>query len=331
MKLYSIIIPVFNCETYLEQCVKSVLAQKYTNWELILVDDGSTDRSAIICDQYISDKIRVIHKKNEGVAIARKVGVDNAKGDFVAFVDSDDLISPDYLEKANEVIEIYSVDIVKFGLQIEKKDGSTYIQQPKFNGYFSKERLKSEVYPILIHDERANYLGANVIGVFRSSCIKPFLIADSRAKIGEDSASVIPAIMHSQSVFFLNEALYFYRYNCLSATKGCKVFGWDNPEIVAKHILKYVEQGQFDFKLQVSRRVVHDIFNVALTRFYQKKNYRCVSKEIRSEIGRPFYRTSIHDANFKHNLKAQMMLFCLKKNFMLPIFILSKVKLLMLR
>lgn len=329
MRLYSIIIPVFNCEAYLEQCIKSVLEQRYKNWELILVDDGSTDKSSKICDKYIADNIRVIHKKNEGVAIARKVGVDNAKGEFVAFVDSDDFIFPDCLEKVNDVIELYSTDIVKFGLQIERKDGSIYNRLPKFNGFFPKDRLVSEIYPILIQDERANYLGTNVFGVFRSSCIKPYLIADSRAKIGEDSASVIPAIFHSQSVFFLNQTLYFYRYNCKSATKSYKVFDWDNPEIVAKHISEHIDVKLFDFKQQVSRRVVHDVFNVVLTRFYQKKKYSCVCKEIERELGRNLYRDCINEACFKHNLKAKLMLICLRKMFLLPIFIFSKIKLLM--
>lgn len=97
--LISVIVPVYNVEQYLVQCVDSILNQEYENFELLLVDDGSTDKSGDICDVYgkRDKRVRVFHKKNGGVSSARNVGLDNTKGEWIAFVDSDDIVTPNYL------------------------------------------------------------------------------------------------------------------------------------------------------------------------------------------------------------------------------------------
>ena len=97
--LISIIIPVYNAEKYLRQCLDSVLAQTYTNWECLLVDDGSKDSSGTICDEYASkdSRFKVFHKENGGVSSARNVGIDNMTGEFVSFIDADDLLYPSSL------------------------------------------------------------------------------------------------------------------------------------------------------------------------------------------------------------------------------------------
>lgn len=101
--MLSIIIPVFNAERYISRCVDSIIGQSFADWELLLVDDGSTDNTPLICDEYAArnTKIRVIHKKNGGVSSARNVGISNAKGDWIWFIDADDYI----LEGAKFVIE----------------------------------------------------------------------------------------------------------------------------------------------------------------------------------------------------------------------------------
>lgn len=98
--LFSIIIPVYNAEKYLNTCISSILAQTYTHYELILVDDGSTDQSSEICNRYAAQdkRINVIHQKNGGVSRARNKGIDAAKGEWICFVDSDDEVKPNWLE-----------------------------------------------------------------------------------------------------------------------------------------------------------------------------------------------------------------------------------------
>lgn len=100
MDLVTIIIPVYNVEEYLEQCIESVCAQTYKNLEIILVDDGSTDKSAQICDRYALDdkRIKVIHQKNKGLSAARNKGLENAAGKYISFIDSDDAVALNYIE-----------------------------------------------------------------------------------------------------------------------------------------------------------------------------------------------------------------------------------------
>ena len=114
MKKISVIIPVYNVEKYLYRCVDSVLGQTYYNIEVILIDDGSTDSSPEICDEYQKrdKRVKVIHKKNSGAASSRNIGLSSAKGDYIAFIDSDDYIELDMYENMMKINEEYNCDIV---------------------------------------------------------------------------------------------------------------------------------------------------------------------------------------------------------------------------
>lgn len=113
-ELISIIVPVYQVEDYLPETLNSVLAQSYNEWELILVDDGSRDRSGQICDEYAKrdDRIRVIHKENGGVSSARNVGIQNAKGMFTTFLDADDRLMPEFIERLYFDMVTHEADIV---------------------------------------------------------------------------------------------------------------------------------------------------------------------------------------------------------------------------
>ena len=116
MSKVSIVIPVYNVEQYLRRCIDSVLRQSYTDYEMILVDDGSTDTSGQICDEYSGDsRIHVIHKANEGAGAARNTGIEIATGDYITFIDSDDYIAGCYLEKMVRTAEQTGSDIVQCG------------------------------------------------------------------------------------------------------------------------------------------------------------------------------------------------------------------------
>ena len=110
----SVIIPVYNVEKYLDKCIKSVVNQTYKNLEIILVDDGSPDNCSQMCDEWAKkdERIKVIHKANGGVSSARNVGLDNATGEYIAFVDSDDFLDLDYYEKMLEGVDFSKVDLV---------------------------------------------------------------------------------------------------------------------------------------------------------------------------------------------------------------------------
>lgn len=115
--IVSVIVPIYNISCYLKKCLDSIINQKYKNLEIVLVDDGSTDGSSKICDDYASydERIKVIHKKNEGLVRARKTGLLASSGDIIAYVDGDDWIESDMIETLYNIMESQDVDIVMCG------------------------------------------------------------------------------------------------------------------------------------------------------------------------------------------------------------------------
>lgn len=116
----SIIVPVFNMEKYLRECLDSLTAQTFTGWECILVNDGSSDSSQKICEEYVAadQRFRLINRQNAGLAAARNVALTEAKGRYIAFVDSDDFVYPDYLKVMHNLIVEYDVDVVQVGVEM---------------------------------------------------------------------------------------------------------------------------------------------------------------------------------------------------------------------
>ena len=108
----SVVVPVYNSAIYLDKCIQSILKQSYPNWELILVDDGSTDESGSICDKYAREyaNIKCIHQENRGVSIARNTGIEASRGEFLSFVDSDDVVSAEYLEHLISILKLHNCD-----------------------------------------------------------------------------------------------------------------------------------------------------------------------------------------------------------------------------
>lgn len=147
--MISVIVPVYKVENYLDKCVQSILAQTYTDFELVLVDDDSPDNCPQMCDAYIlkDKRVRVLHKKNGGLSDARNEGTKIAKGDYVTYIDSDDYVSDDYLETLVELREKYNADIVVTGIEVFFED-----EEPKYNRksfeyvYSGREALKKMLY-----------------------------------------------------------------------------------------------------------------------------------------------------------------------------------------
>ncbi|MBP3468798.1 MAG: glycosyltransferase family 2 protein [Lachnospiraceae bacterium] len=124
----SIVIPVYNVEKYLDLCIRSVLAQEYENYEVILVDDGSTDHSPQICDRYAEQdaRIRVVHQSNGGLSCARNTGVKHATGDYVFFLDSDDCIHPQLLSRVGKLAEEYKAPLIQIDIESVPHDFQDY-------------------------------------------------------------------------------------------------------------------------------------------------------------------------------------------------------------
>ena len=326
--IISIVIPVYNVENYLYECINSILQQSASNWELILVDDGSTDGSGSICDEYKEyPNIRVIHEENQGESIARKTGCAKTTGEYVMFVDSDDYLDTRCIETVNNVLELNKVDIVRFSAFCEKKDRTVIRWKLKHHGLYDKEKIESEIIPYLIQNKNAEYYSPSLWGgVYRRELIEPALIEDRDATMGADGASIIPAIWSCDSIFFLDEPLYFYRYNNSSLTKSKKVINWKVPEIISKHIERSIDISSFDLQEQLYRKVVHDLFNVCVSQFNLNEDYFRIRDSIINNLNNnQYYKKAIKNAVFS-GCKARLMLYALRFRLVFLMFIYSKVR-----
>lgn len=218
MKKLAVIVPVYNVESYLEECIESVLKQSYRNLEIILVDDGSTDNSGKICDNYAKtdSRIHVIHQKNMGPILARYNGLISSNSDYITFVDGDDWIEPfayekmfPYMEKNNEVIMFHIIRYFDERNQIH----SSINYMP---GQYDKEAIRNILFPSMIWD-----IKKQVFGIDPSLCSKIIKreklitefenLKDLHIHYGEDVAVIYPLLMSIQSIAITNEYLYFHR------------------------------------------------------------------------------------------------------------------------
>ncbi len=203
--MISVIVPVYNVEKYLDECVQSILSQTYRDYELILVDDGSTDSSGKMCDDYEKKdgRIRVIHKENGGLSDARNVGTGIARGSHITYVDSDDYVSRKYLEKLYKLLTQFDAEIAVIGIQ-QFYDGSIpqNIKTKSVNIYTNEEALSKVFYQD---------------GMDTSACalLIPLDIAQRTSfpcgKYHEDDFTTYKYYLQVKHVAVCEETHYFYR------------------------------------------------------------------------------------------------------------------------
>ena len=215
---FSILVPVYNVAPYLRECLDSVLGQSYPNFELLLVDDGSTDDSGSICDEYAAKdaRIRVFHKPNGGQMAARCLAIANANGEYYVFLDSDDTLVPNALATLRSAVETSGADCVIYGIQWHAPDGGSYpVSAPaEFCGRLLTD--KRMVLNLLLNDESYNSLCRKCT---RAACFdgrdySPWFSIQR----GEDRLQSMEILENAERFYFLHEALYLYRLNENSIT-----------------------------------------------------------------------------------------------------------------
>lgn len=220
---FSVIVPVYNVEEYLPACIDSVLGQSFADFELILVDDGSPDACPRMCDEYAArdSRVRVIHKPNGGLAAARRTGIQEATGDYVFNLDSDDVIEPDTLACAYTAIQDTSCDIVSFAYRWVK-DGETITitDDGVDEGFYDKEGIKEQIFPRLLMNEEMQHISYYLSGkAVKRSLVTPHqLNVSENISLGEDLCCVVPCYLNAESVYVSKKAAYLYsvRYNSMS-------------------------------------------------------------------------------------------------------------------
>ena len=247
MPLLSIIIPVYQAKNYLGKCIDSIQAQLFSDFELILVDDGSSDGSERICDEYAekNNRIKVIHQTNQGVSSARNTGLAYASGEYITFVDADDWVEPDLFQECIIALEKSKADALYHGfikdIWKDNKMNSMPKGVPVYKGNISKEMMKKYIL------EQEGDINVNVFSyIFTRELIKN-LSFDTGMPYAEDTVFVMQALSKAQSYYFLENCGYHY-----NARLGSAAYRWQ-PKLVECYQKSFNEIVSFFKTLNLSK------------------------------------------------------------------------------
>lgn len=277
----SVIVPIYNVEKYLRNCIDSILAQTYKNLEVILVDDESPDKSPIICDEYrrMDNRVRVIHKKNEGLGYARNTGLDIATGEYVVFVDSDDYIEKNMIKTLYDKLNETNSDTVFCGLKRVYPDGTvTNIPAYYNNMTFKDKEIIDKVLLEMVGskpeaaDDTILYMSV-WHAIYSNELIKKNKIRfpSEREFMSEDISFHIDYLRNSRVVTYVSDCLYYYRVNNLSLSKSYDANRFERQKKLYSQILtklsvflsedEYLEREQRRFLGGVRGRIIDIVQN----------------------------------------------------------------------
>ena len=261
----SIIIPVYNSEKYLRQCLDSVLAQTYTDFEALLIDDGSTDGSGAICDEYAARdaRFKVFHKENGGVSSARNLGIDNAQGEWICFVDSDDCLLKNYVQDLVLGAKKEPVGLVIQGfIKVKGK------HQKSFD--LGEDIIECEDYGKLFITKRLQNFGFPFAKLFKKSIVKDHQISFPQTySIAEDLAFLLHYLKFCRKVKFQKQHNYLYLQNANSLSNHLREPSvYFNRYTDIKNILKFNYQPIYqDIFLGATKKYEGFYINVASSLF----------------------------------------------------------------
>ena len=199
--MISVIVPAYNSEMFIGKCIESVLAQTYSNWELIVVDDGSRDNTFGILKKYaeVDSRIRVIHQENQGPGIARNTGIAEAKGNYVVFIDSDDYIEKDYFQ----LLSKHDEDVVFINVRDVDEDGHVLKEE-----YMSKNKKLSK--DVILRRQMTGRIDWGVRKALKINILRENNVKYTKHKIGEEALYSFQVLWYAKSVAFIEKPLYNY-------------------------------------------------------------------------------------------------------------------------
>lgn len=245
---FSILIPVYNTERYLKECVESVLSQTYQHFEIVIIDDGSTDGSGIICDEYEKKdaRIEVYHQVNQGQIMARRNAIAKAKGDFYLFLDSDDYWDCNLLEVINQTINKHDCDLVIYRHKMVSKNGTLIYKSKsdfKDKAVFTLEN-KEELFRVILNGSELNTLCSKAV---RADIIDS---ADYSKHInvrqGEDLLQSLPLLYNAKRIVYIDKAMYNYRRLPTGMSSKFNIDYLTSVSVVRSVVLQYLKKLNLD-------------------------------------------------------------------------------------
>lgn len=305
--LVSVIVPIYNVERYLDQCIESIICQTYDNLEIILVDDGSPDNCPVMCDEWAKkdERIRVIHKENGGVSAARNTALDRMNGEFVTFVDSDDWIDADLVSSLVLLCEEHNADAAISGFYFEYTDGTAEALETEFAIYQDDEIITK----YLLDKIRPEACGK----MMKSKLLSDGVRYDSELKYGEDLKFNYEVLKKADRICVLGECKYHYLQN--SGSSSTTPIMTDARAVYWKSLIEMAEEqrsSKENFDAAVWRFTV-SVFavlsRVLQVNAFREKYYDCIVEAILS------YRSDILSNPYlskKHKLSVIFLSFSRK-------------------
>lgn len=323
MPQLSVIIPVYNAEKFINNCVDSILNQTFSDLEVVLVDDGSPDLSGAICDGYAeTDKrVKVIHQKNAGVSAARNAGLDLAAGKYVTFVDSDDFVEPQMYEKMISVADKYDCDVVMCDcLKVFPDRNEVYTHDIR-PGYYNKEQLENEYYPHLLIMENVEYPPtiSNWLLLFKKHLNSGKSIPRyvQGVRFSEDLLFGAQLLYAADSFYYMKgECFYHYCMNPESATHSFKSDKWNDYKKLMQEIRKnFAACAEHDFEKQIDLVQLFFLYNavgeiISSSELDRKEKVNMTGNILRSaEIREMFKNIRIMKLQIPFKLKIVTMIY----------------------
>ena len=276
--LVSIVVPVYNVEKYLSRCYESIASQSYSNWEAVLVDDGSTDNSGKMCDEIalVDPRIKVIHKQNEGLGLTRNCGVKNSSGEYVFFLDSDDYIESDAIESLVESIIDEECDLAIGNFYYQEE----IVEYPIPIGVYSGNEIEAELIPRIIGSEpgKTDQLTPSSCGNLykKALFIDHYLWFPSERKlIWEDLAFNFQYMRNCNRIFLSDKPVYHYCFNEASLTHKYDPNKLEKVMLMYKYMRNQIEKTGLIIKTENrlnNNFVGHIRTCLKLEAFYDKEN-----------------------------------------------------------
>lgn len=322
---FSVIVTVYRVEPYLKDCIDSILAQSFEDFELILVDDGSPDNCPTICDAYAraDRRVKVIHQENRGVTAARKSGLKEASGRYVTFVDGDDRIMPEFLKRGYEKIEGTGAEMIVFSCIHEYEDeGYTQVvHEPVAEGMYEKNDIRKYIFPVLLMDTKMRHMTYYVSGKLISEPLaqRCFLTVDERISLGEDTLSIIQVYQEAVRIFSGQEPLHIYKVRNRSGAHGFRIERYEQIYMVLEE-LRRLEGSTCDlpedFDRQILRYGAYICFMLMIHAVDDGQLHQI--RKIRQKMCHPLLRECVREAQFKGiSPKAGVTYWLFRKNLFL--------------
>lgn len=242
--LISIIVPVYNVEKYIDECMRSLLNQTYENMEIILIDDESKDNSGVICDKYSEryENIHTFHKMNGGLGFARNTGLEHVQGEYVLFIDSDDYVEPRYVEKMYNNISANAADACMGGYTSVQGGTKIKIKNGLAGNVFTGNEIITSIVPLMCGRDRSGksvQMSACMV-MYKVSIIKnnEIQFPSEREFISEDLLFNISYLQACQKVICSDIVGYFYRYNPTSLTHAYLVDRFNKQKIMTSKVVE---------------------------------------------------------------------------------------------